>query len=127
MITTARWCLVCAGLAAVLWVWSSAPASAKDSATLDAISHLLKFVESSQCTFIRNDKEYTSREAAGHLRTKYETLRASIRTPEDFIEVAASRSLTTGQPYWVRCAGHPPKPSGEWLARELWEYRKSSG
>jgi hypothetical protein len=103
---------------------SSAMASPVDNAYLQTIDHLLRYVEKSGCVFIRNDKEYNSEEAAKHIKTKYDSLLFDSKTPEEFIELAASKSSISGRPYWVRCADHPPIPSADWLTKELVNYRK---
>ena len=94
-----------------------------DDALLHTISHLLKFVEESNCVFIRNGKEYTSKEAAQHIKTKNDALMFDTKTPEEFIERAASKSMLSGQPYFVRCVDHSPVPSADWLSKELSNYR----
>jgi hypothetical protein len=104
---------------------SSAMASPTDDAYLHTIDHLLKYVEKSGCVFIRNGKEYNSEEAAKHIKTKYDSLLFDIKTPEEFIELAASKSMLSGQLYWVQCADHSPIPSADWLTKELFKYRKS--
>jgi hypothetical protein len=102
----------------------SAVASPVDNAYLQTINHLLTYVEESNCVFIRNGKEYTSIEAAKHIKTKYDSLMFDIKTPEEFIELAASKSMLSGQLYWVQCADHSPMPSADWLTKELFNYRK---
>ena len=59
------------------------------------------------------------------MKTKYDYFMITIKTPEEFIEKAASKSILGGQPYWVRCADHSPIPSAEWLAQELTNYRNT--
>ena len=48
--------------------WADTMADAKKLAA--TINYLLAFVETSDCTFIRNDKPYTAKEAAGHMQRK---------------------------------------------------------
>ena len=94
-----------------------------DEALLPTINHLFKYVEDSNCVFIRNDKEYSSREAARHLRAKYEFFMYNIKKAEDFIELAGSKSSVSGKPYWVRCSGQSPTLSANWLMKELSDYQ----
>jgi hypothetical protein len=103
----------------------SADAASPDDALLGTINHLSTYVEESNCVFIRNGKEYTSKEAAKHIKTKYDSLMFDIKTPEEFIELAASKSMLSGQPYFVRCVDHSPIPSADWLRKELSNYRKT--
>jgi hypothetical protein len=90
-----------------------------------AITHLLKYVAESNCVFIRNDKEYDSKDAAQHMRAKYDFFLGKIQTPEEFIESTASKSMVTGEPYWVKCADRSPVLSAEWLTKELSNYRQT--
>lgn len=114
--------LLCSSLLATLLVPSAGLTT--DDGLLHAINHLLKYVEDSNCVFIRNDKEYTSKEAAKHLKTKYDFYMDNLKTPEDFIEMAATKSALSGKPYWVRCDGQFPMLSADWLTKELSNYRK---
>jgi len=103
-----------------------ADAASTDDVLLRTINHLLTYIEESNCVFIRNGKEYNSKEAAKHMKTKYNSLMFDIKTPEEFIERAASKSMLSGQLYWVQCADHSPVPSADWLTKELSNYRMTS-
>lgn len=109
-------------LAPLLAVLSMATAHA-DGVT-DEIAHLIGFVRASSCTFIRNGSEYTGGEAADHVQAKYDYYRDEIKTVDDFIEKAASRSVMSGDPYEVRCAGKT-MPAADWIRAEDERYRKS--
>ena len=99
--------------------------AATDDTLVGTINHLLAYVEASNCVFIRNGKEHDSKEAAKHIKAKYDYFMFNIKTPEEFIEKAASKSVLGGQPYEVRCGDHLPIPSAEWLTQELFNYRKA--
>jgi hypothetical protein len=105
-------------LPSIAWV-------ATDDMLVRTINHLLVYVEASNCVFIRNGKEHNSKDAANHIKTKYDYFMFNIKTPEEFIETAASKSIRGGQPYWVRCADHSPIPTAEWLTQELTNYRNT--
>jgi len=115
---------VCLSAFATLFLPSIA-SSAADDMLVRTIHHLLAYVEASNCVFIRNGKEHDSKEAAKHIRTKYDSFMISIKTPEEFIEKAASKSIISSQLYWVQCADHSPIPTAEWLTQELSNYRKA--
>ncbi|MGD0397299.1 MAG: DUF5329 family protein [Syntrophobacteraceae bacterium] len=68
------------------------------------IAYLIDQVARSNLTFTRNGTEYSSQEAADHIRNKYEHFKARIESPEDFINVCASKSLESGKPYLVSTA-----------------------
>jgi hypothetical protein len=83
----------------------------------------LKYVEESGCAFIRNDKKYSSTNAAEHIKKKYNHFKDEIDTPEKFIELCATKSLVSGKHYFVRCGGNEKTPSADWLLAELDRYR----
>jgi len=106
-----------AGLLALLSV-SAVQANPLD----DEIAHLIDFVRHSPCTFIRNGSEYPGGEAADHIQAKYEHFKDEIKTVEDFITRAASKSLLSGKPYEVRCDGKTV-PAADWIRTEDAAYR----
>lgn len=89
----------------------------------EEIAHLLNFVASSPCTFIRNGMAYPAAEARVHLERKYAALKDRIRTAEDFINLAASRSSVSGEPYRVRCHPGGEQETSAWLRSELLRFR----
>ena len=92
------------------------------------INYLLEFVESSGCEFYRNGTWYDSRKARTHLQSKYEMLAAAdrIKTAEEFIENAATRSSVSGLNYQVSCSGGKPSASAEWLRVALERCRQGA-
>ena len=89
------------------------------------INHLLNYVKSSGCIFIRNGKEYPAEEAYHHLKKKYEYAIDSIQTAEKFIDHIATKSSITGRPYRVRCNGQEMH-SPDWLRIELRNLRSDA-
>jgi Family of unknown function (DUF5329) len=89
------------------------------------INYLLGSIESSGCEFYRNGSWYDSKMAEEHLRSKYELLAASarIKTAEDFIELAATKSSLSGRPYEIRCGGGLALTTNQWLHEVLVRYR----
>jgi hypothetical protein len=87
------------------------------------IDHLLDFIAASHCTFIRNGVAYGGAQAADHIKDKYEYYREDIRSTEDFIAMAATRSALSGRPYLVQCGGNT-MPAADWLKQELATLRK---
>ncbi len=86
------------------------------------VDHLLTFIETSDCTFLRNGREYDAQEAREHIQKKYNYAKDAIETTEQFIEYTATRSHLSGQSYRVNCAGQE-QVSSEWLGAELQRYR----
>ena len=107
----------------ILWLALSSPLFA--ASTSDEIEHLLNFVAKSGCTFERNGNDYDSVEARAHIQRKYDHIKNRISTTEDFIRYAASESSISGKKYHARCNGQTIT-SGDWLTKELQDYRKSS-
>jgi hypothetical protein len=86
------------------------------------INHLLQYIENAGCTFIRNHKAYDAAEARAHIQKKYDYFKARIKTTEDFITYAATKSTMSGKPYKVRCKGREIF-CAEWLNVELAKFR----
>ena len=91
------------------------------------ILHLFEYLESSNCEFNRNGFWYTPSDAKKHIEKKYRYLikRGLIKSTEQFIDRAASRSSMSGKPYLVRCGGSKPVPSSTWFTVELKRIRKT--
>ena len=98
---------------------------ADDENLAAAIHYLVAFVESSECTFIRNDKPHTAKEAAAHMQKKYDHFKDEIKTPEDFIRLSASKSLISGKPYMVKAKTGQLLKSEAWLLEALEAYRQT--
>ncbi|AWF82664.1 hypothetical protein BTJ40_18635 [Microbulbifer sp. A4B17] len=87
------------------------------------IDHLMGFVTSSECTFIRNGSKHSSQEAVEHMERKYQYFSNKIESAEDFIKLSASKSTFSGKPYHIQCADEPKEESQKWLLDELARYR----
>ena len=92
-----------------------------------AIKYLLAYVENADVVFIRNDREHMPDEAATHMRRKYEHFKDQIKTPEDFIRLAGTKSLMTGKAYRVRLKDGKTVLMREWLEDALEEFRTKGG
>ena len=108
---------------------SGSPLFARADATHEdlneTIRYLLNFVADSDCAFIRNGRSYTPKEAVEHIEAKYEYFKKEIKTPEDFIRLAASKSLFSGRPYLVRTQDGKEMKAADWLGKALNDYRIS--
>lgn len=91
------------------------------------IDALMSRLEASGCEFNRNGTWHTAAEARSHLMRKLKYLedRGAVQSAEEFIELAASSSSTTGEPYLVKCGSGAPVRSGTWLAAQLQALRSS--
>ncbi len=98
--------------------------AAAPETSAETIEYLIAYVAQSKLTFIRNGQEHDSVTAVAHMRRKYEYLKASIATPEDFIEQVASKSLLSGRAYMVRLPGGREAPVEAWLRGVLKEHRQ---
>ena len=92
----------------------------------ETIQYLLEYVGRSDLTFLRNSGRYTAQEASEHMQKKFEHFRDEIDTPEEFIELCATRSLLSGKPYQVINKHGETVSTSEWLTAELNEYRNSA-
>ena len=87
------------------------------------IKHIIAYIENSNCTFIRNGKEYNTKEALVHIQNKYKYTKRWIKSAEDFIKYTVTKSSMSGRPYTIRCDGLEIL-SAEWLSEELKRFRK---
>lgn len=94
-----------------------------DPAMAETIEFLIASVAQSDLTFVRNGKRYTGPEAAEHMRKKYDYFDDDIASAEDFIRLAATRSLLSGKPYFVILADGTRAQTADWLGARLNEYR----
>ena len=104
-------------------IFMSSPSGAEEELT-GAVQYLLDFVKNSDCTFIRNGKNHTPREAVAHIERKYDHFRDEIKTPEDFIRLTASQSLISKKPYMVKTRDGRMMRSRDWLLEALEKYRQ---
>ncbi|WP_444925909.1 DUF5329 family protein [Microbulbifer sp. TRSA002] len=98
---------------------------AQADTAIKEINHLIEFVSTSECTFIRNDSEHTSQEAVEHMEKKYKYFSNKIDSAEDFIRLSATKSTFSGKPYHIQCTDKPKEVSQQWLLDELARYRDS--
>ncbi|UJW81304.1 DUF5329 domain-containing protein [Hydrogenophaga sp. SL48] len=91
------------------------------------VTAVLNRLEASGCEFNRNDRWYSAAQARAHLQRKldYVESKASAKTAEGFINLAASKSSVTGVAYQVRCSGQAPEASAAWLLKQLAELRRA--
>lgn len=89
------------------------------------IDALLSRLESSGCEFNRNGSWHSGPEAKSHLLRKLEYLEKKnmAASAEQFIDLGASASSSSGKAYQVRCPGEAAVPSRQWLIAELQKLR----
>jgi hypothetical protein len=109
----------------VLALIHSAPAHAAAPAVRAEIDALLGRLLSSDCQFFRNGSWHAASEAKAHLLRKLEYLEArdAVKSTEQFIQLGASSSSTSGKPYLVKCGASAPMESKAWLSNELQSLR----
>jgi hypothetical protein len=85
------------------------------------IDVLMSRLEASGCEFNRNGTWHRAPDVKSHLlrKLKYFEDRGAVQTTEQFIELAASSSSTTGEPYLVKCGSNAAVQSGAWLRSQL--------
>lgn len=92
------------------------------------IGSLLARLESSGCRFNRNGDWHAGAEAKGHLLRKLDAIegKTTVASTERFIELAATRSSSSGKDYQVQCGGEAPQPSAAWLTAQLRQLRSTT-
>jgi hypothetical protein len=108
--------------------YAAPPATVQTEITKTEINYLLGFVERSGCQFYRNGSWYDSKQAEAHLREKYDFLAAKglIKSAEDFIERAATKSSLSSKAYAIKCGDGPVVTTNQWLRAALAGYRSSA-
>lgn len=115
-------------LAAAICILCLAPLLAlADDAMESEIDYLLAVVADSGCTFIRNGKQYSAKDARDHLSMKRRRGKRYYDSSDEFIERIASKSSWSGKPYKIQCDDDLEEPAGEWFSKALLEYRDSRG
>ncbi len=90
------------------------------------IAHLLGYIEKSGCRFYRNGSWYEDvKGPLDHVKLKYDYFmkKGRIKSTEDFIKLAATKSEISGKTYLVQCNNGPEIPTARWLADELARFR----
>ena len=101
------------------------PAIAGDEQMQSEIDHLIAYIQNSNCKFIRNGKAHTPDEAIQHILKKYDHFKTRIHTTEEFIELCATKSILSDQPYKIGCPNQELVESKHWLLKELRIYRNN--
>ena len=85
------------------------------------IDWLLRTVGSSGCEFLRGGTAHSAAKAQEHLRQKFDYLdaRGQLKSAEDFILKAGTRSSMTGEAYGIRCPNAAQQASDAWLHTHL--------
>jgi hypothetical protein len=109
-------------IAAMLYSTAALAEGALHAESEAAIEFLLARVASSDLEFVRNGKTHSPAEAVKHMRRKYEYYEDRIDTAEDFITLAATRSMISGKQYTIR-SHSGVQPAAAWLKSVLAEYR----
>ena len=113
-------------LAVLLAVLAMPAHAAIEAAARQEIDTLLARLAASACEFERNGSWHSAADARTHLLRKRDAVarRTTIASSEQFIELAASASSTSGRPYRVRCGAAGPVESRRWLFDELQRLRR---
>jgi Family of unknown function (DUF5329) len=89
-------------------------------------NHLKSYIIESSCVFMRNGIAYKGSEAITHINRKEEYFKNAIKSTEDFIRLAATKSEMSGKNYTVSCVEGKTENLGDWLSHELASFRKNN-
>lgn len=121
--------LTCAVFVVALSI-APAPGRAAElpAASKAEIGALLDRLGQSGCEFNRNGTWYDAPKARAHLARKLDYLldKKLVESTEQFIELAGSKSSTTGKSYSVKCRNEQPIPSADWLKAQLQQLRATN-
>lgn len=114
------WVVVFGLLLALVWMAPTVRAQGMVKGEKQRVEALISHLEElKDAAFIRNGKEYDAKTAAKFLRGKWDANEEKIRTADDFIRVAATRSSTTGKAYMIRLKGGDAQPCADYLREQL--------
>lgn len=108
-------------LAALLLSGLQALAAPTPTPIRTEIDDLMGKLVASGCQFDRNGSLHSGAEAKGHILRKLDYLegRSTLQSTEQFIELAASKSSSSGKPYFVKCGNDAAVESQRWLTQQL--------
>ena len=102
----------------------AAPAQGQQDLERTKIDYLIDSIaQLHDAVFIRNGSDYTSAQAADHLRLKLRNAGARVRTAEDFITICATGSSASGEKYRIRFADGRVVDNAVFLRQKLAEFR----
>ncbi len=87
------------------------------------ISYLIDSLGRDGCGLVRNKRRFSTHSARAHLQSKWELNAALVHSTEDFITKIASTSVSSGEPYQIKCRGKESRLAGEWFGERLSQYR----
>ncbi|MBU1565754.1 MAG: DUF5329 domain-containing protein [Proteobacteria bacterium] len=110
---------------AILLFVSPIPAKENSARVTQEVEKLIDFIKVSDCKFNRNGSWFEAIEGAEHINTKYQYVQKKglVKTAEDFIKYAATKSSISGEAYIVQCGNDAPQKSAEWLTTALAQIR----
>ena len=110
----------------VLMFVTTMPGLARQSKSeADKVQALIAYVEKLDgAVFIRNGSEHDAKQAADHLRRKWDAAKGKVKTAREYVQQAASKSSRSGKPYQIRFKDGTVKTSEEVLLKKLEEIEK---
>lgn len=83
------------------------------------IEKLLESLAASSDTFTRNGSDYTGKQAADHLASKWKSAGDRVKTARNFIDGLASKSSFSGKPYTVKRTDGTTVNAADWFNQQL--------
>ncbi|MCH8147864.1 MAG: DUF5329 family protein, partial [Planctomycetes bacterium] len=96
-------------------VFSFMPINRRDARKIE---DLLEMIAASDVMFIRQEREYSGKTFAAHLRQKRQHFRPRDGTLSEFIDSVASRSVANGEPYSVKLSTGKTIAAADWLNQQ---------
>jgi hypothetical protein len=108
-------------------IFVGAVCAAEPEPVAKTVEYLIAQVEKSpDMKFLRNGDEHSGKEAAKHMRRKYDHFKKEIKTAEDFIEKCAAKSELSGKPYMIKRSDGTTVKCEEWMKTLLEARRKET-
>jgi len=113
-------------VALLIYPFTLSASEKQDDVMSNEIAFLLSKIKHTACQLNRNGSLHNGQNAEKHIRRKYNYVRKKIKTTEQFISYAATRSSFTGRPYMLICSQEKPQTTASWLLKALSLHRKQN-
>ncbi|MCE2596554.1 DUF5329 family protein [Motilimonas cestriensis] len=108
---------------AALSVGASFQLAAQSSPLKQEVTQLLLMFDKSKCHIQQGDKLLSSLDSKKLFKKQFQTYQQDIHNTEDFIRLATSRHMLTGEQIMLTCNKHTNSLSQDWFSEQLIRYR----
>ncbi|WP_434340688.1 DUF5329 family protein [Motilimonas cestriensis] len=108
---------------AVFSVVASFQIAAQSSPLKQEVTQLLLIFDKNKCQIQQGDTQLSSLDSKKLFKKQFKTYQQDIQNTEDFIRLATSRDMLTGEPILLTCNKQSHQSSQDWFNEQLIRYR----